>query len=286
MKTFLTFLFLSFICLNQHGFSQYYKYSLKLKLEKNTYYESETITARLKFINNDTVEHTIGGNCSIEDDIINHLNFLIPAGFAYRARFTVIVDCVIDRVIVKPKDEYETFGAAINLNGRYIFSGGDILPIGEYSVFYSGLYGTSDTIPIKVISSEDNKDYLKFLKVKNIINKEERFKVCRNYLNEQESSTYNNYFLDELFSLNEMYNLFDDPYKVLNSDLTKFFGKSPNAWSNDIYVIYFSWYIRNFYTNSKMMDFLRVLIKKYPNTRVEYIAEKILTSNKIPDFVY
>lgn len=260
------------------------KLKLKLSLDKKVYYESQTITARLKFINNDTVPVKISGNCSLEDDIIHQLKFETENGFKNRAH-GLIVDCVTDTYFLKPGKEHESYGASINLNRLYTFrSGGKTLMPGNYKVYYDGRYGISDTVVIKVIN--DSADYEEFNKLKNILNKKESFNECRKYLDSKIISPYNNYYLDELQGTLELYQSFEDPYKELLSDLVKFFKKEPDSWYNDIYVIYFSFYFRTFYSNDKMMEYLRKLTKECPETRVYYIAREILTSNKIPDFVF
>lgn len=267
------------LCSYSHG-----KLKLKLSLDKKIYYESQTITARLKFINNDTVPVKIGGNCSLEDDIIHHLKFETENGFKNRAH-GLIVDCVTDSYILKPGEEFECYGASINLNRFYIFAAGikNLMP-GNYKVYYDGKYGKSDTVEINVIS--DCADFREFNKLKKILNKKELIYECRKYLDSDIVSPYNNYYLDELTRSLELYNAFDNPYKELLSDLVKFFKKEPDAWYNDIYIIYFSFYLRKIYSNDKMMEYLRKLTKECPETRVYIIAKEILTSNKIPNFVF
>ncbi len=283
MKTLITFLFLLSICnLFALVFSQEEKLSVKLSLEKEVYDVEELMVVRLKYFNNDTVVHSIGYNCSLEDDIIWDILFVDEYGIPYKHEVSFVYDCASSPIKINPKDSFETYGAPVFLNRLAGFTMCSFLSVGKYKIYYSG-HGNSDTLKFKIISNNNNDSRWRLYEIRQIKDSCERFHKWREFLRDRRNADFSNYAFDELISLRKYY---DEDRDLINRDLLHFFSIEPNSWAIDVYLFFTSYYIKRNQGEDRMYNFLENLVVKYPDTRVSFIAAKIIKDKKIPDYVY
>lgn len=260
--------------------------TIKIWLEKEDYYEEEIISSRLTFTNNSKENISLSYNCAFEDDVLMYLNFVDETGYPYKLQTSFVYCCIGGSIVLKPGKEYETYGVSLLTNSVHKFEETEYLPAGNYLLYYKSFIGISDTVKFNIIKSNNYDDKNELQKMLGIVEKEERFKECRKYLKSNKASLYNNRYFEELTYLRNMYQRYDNPEKVYTADLVRFFGKAPNAYYNDAYMIYSAGYLRQTYSNKTMLDFLRSVTKKYPGTSVEHMASKILHENKLPELAY
>lgn len=258
-------------------FSQENKLTLKLSFEKTVYNYSELIVARVKYINNDTIPYKLIYNCSLEDDISNKLIFKDDHGVPNRVQ-GLIIDCIGNPILIKPGSTYESYGAPI-FSDKYLGYSTYFEP-GTYSVYMKG----SDTVKLRIGYDENDDIYNRCKEYSAIKDKYERFLKWREFLYDSRNKSYLNLAYYELTSLNKYY---EGDYKLMNKDMSYLFGVNPNAWYTDVHLFHFSFFLRDYLKEEKLMiQFLEKLAKKNPGTRVSYIANKILKYKRIPDFSY
>lgn len=278
MKTKISFLLTLFLLIISSSlFSQENKLTLKLSIEKTVYNYSELIVARVKYINNDTIPHTLIYNCSLEDDISNRLIFKDDYGVPNRVQ-GLIIDCIGNPIPIKPGDSYTSYGVPIFTDKHIGYS--TYFEPGSYSVYMKG----SDTVKLTIGYDENDDSYNRFKEYSAIKNKYERFLKWREFLYDSRNKSYLNLAYYELTSLNKYY---EGDYKLMNKDMSYLFGVNPNAWYTDVHLFHYSFFLRDYLKEENLMiQFLEKLAKKNPDSRVSYIANKILKDKKIPDFSY
>lgn len=278
MKTNISFLLtLFFFNFTSCFYCQENNLTIKLSFEKTMYNYSELIVARVKYINNDTIPYTLIYNCSLEDDISNMLIFKDDHGVPNRVQ-GLIIDCIGNPILINPGSTYESYGAPI-FSDKYLGYSTFFEP-GTYSVYMKG----SDTVKTTIGYDENDDIYNRFKEYSAIKDKYERLLKCREFLYDSRNKSYLNFAYYELTSLNKFY---EGDYILMNKDMSYLFGINPNAWYTDVHLFHYSFFLRDYLKKEDLMiEFLEKLAKKNPDTRVSYIANKILKDKKIPDFSY
>ncbi len=271
------FLTLFIIIISSNLFPQGNKLNIRLSFEKEIYNYSELIVARVKYINNDTISHSISYNCSLEGDISERLIFKDDYGVLNKIQ-SLIVDCAGNHITILPDESYESYGVPV-FNGYYE-SFSTYLGPGIYLVFMKG----SDTVKLKIDDDVNNENYKRYLEISGVEDKYERFLKWREFLYDSRNKMYLNLAYSGLTSL---YKNYQNNYSLMNKDMSFLFGANPNAWYADVHLFHYSFFLKDYLKEENLMiQFLEKLAKKNPDTRVNYIANKILKDKKIPDFLY